>query len=105
MELWLGILAVVFDGFLQGIFAAPMKYAPRWKFGHIWLIFSFSGMVLFPWILAISTYGFVPSELTVQISLPWPPQSRLPQRNAMRCPSGETAPVKAESTTFRIEPP
>ena len=55
IELWSGVLAVTFGGFLQGIFAVPMKYAPRWKYEHIWLIFSFSGMVLFPWILAITT--------------------------------------------------
>jgi L-rhamnose-H+ transport protein len=55
IELGFGVLAVIFGGFLQGIFAVPMKHAPRWKYEHIWLIFSFSGMVLFPWILALTT--------------------------------------------------
>ena len=55
MQLWLGVLAVILGGFLQGIFAVPMKYASRFKYEHIWLIFSFSGMVLFPWMLAIGT--------------------------------------------------
>lgn len=54
-KLWLGVLAVLVAGVLQGVFAVPMKYASRWKYENIWLVFSFSGMVVFPWMLTAAT--------------------------------------------------
>jgi L-rhamnose-H+ transport protein len=54
-ELWLGVIAVILAGMLQGVFAVPMKFASRWKYENIWLVFSFSGMVLLPWMLAAMT--------------------------------------------------
>jgi L-rhamnose-H+ transport protein len=46
-----GLAAVVVAGVLQGLFAVPMKYAPRWTYEHIWLTYSLVGMVVLPWIL------------------------------------------------------
>jgi L-rhamnose-H+ transport protein len=46
---------VIIAGVLQGVFAVPMKYASGWKYENIWLVFSFSGMVAFPWMLAAAT--------------------------------------------------
>lgn len=54
-QLWLGVVAVTIAGILQGVFAVPMKYASRWKYENIWLVYSFSGMVVFPWLLAAAT--------------------------------------------------
>lgn len=55
IDLSIGVAAVVLGGVLQGIFALPMKYARRWKYENIWLVFSFTGMVLFPWLLISAT--------------------------------------------------
>lgn len=54
-QLWLGLAAVVVAGMLQGVFAVPMKYASRWNYENIWLIFSLSGMVVLPWLLTTAT--------------------------------------------------
>jgi len=53
--IWIGVAAVVLAGVLQGLFAVPMKYAPRWNYENIWLIFSLLGMVVLPWILTTAT--------------------------------------------------
>lgn len=54
-QLWLGVIAVISAGILQGVFAVPMKYASGWKYENIWLVYSFCGMVVFPWLLAAAT--------------------------------------------------
>jgi L-rhamnose-H+ transport protein len=54
-QLWLGLVAVMVAGMLQGVFAVPMKYASRWNYENIWLVFSLSGMVVFPWFLTVAT--------------------------------------------------
>ena len=54
-QLWLGLGAVVVAGMLQGVFAVPMKYASRWNYENVWLVFAFSGMVVFPWLLTTAT--------------------------------------------------
>src|SRR5215472_16224150 len=48
-------MAVILAGILQGVFAVPMKYASGWKYENIWLVYSFCGMVVFPWLLAAAT--------------------------------------------------
>jgi L-rhamnose-H+ transport protein len=53
--IWIGLGAVAFAGLLQGLFAVPMKYAPRWNYEHIWLIYSLVGMVVLPWTLTTAT--------------------------------------------------
>jgi hypothetical protein len=47
-QLWLGVGAVITAGMLQGVFAVPMKFASRWNYENIWLVYSLTGMVLFP---------------------------------------------------------
>jgi L-rhamnose-H+ transport protein len=54
-QLWLGVGAVITAGMLQGVFAVPMKFASRWNYENIWLVYSLTGMVLFPWLLVIAT--------------------------------------------------
>ena len=54
-QLLLGVGAVVIAGLLQGVFAVPMKYARRWNYENIWLVFSLAGMVVLPWLLTVET--------------------------------------------------
>ena len=54
-QLWFGLAAVIVAGMLQGVFAVPMKYASRWSYENIWLVFALSGMIVFPWLLIIMT--------------------------------------------------
>jgi L-rhamnose-H+ transport protein len=69
-----GLPLIVLGGVLQGTFALPMKYARRWNHENIWLVFAFTGLVLFPWLLAVMTipaladvYRFTPAATTVAI--------------------------------------
>ena len=73
--MWIGLAAVVFAGVLQGLFAVPMKYARRWNYEHIWLIYSLAGMVVLPWMLTIATvphlgevYALTPMPVLVRIA-------------------------------------
>jgi L-rhamnose-H+ transport protein len=52
---------------LQGVFAVPMKYASRWNYENIWLVYSLTGMVVFPWLLLITT---VPHPAEIYASTP-----------------------------------
>jgi L-rhamnose-H+ transport protein len=54
-QLLLGLAAVIVAGMLQGVFAVPMKYASRWNYENIWLVFALWGMVVFPWFLTTAT--------------------------------------------------
>src|SRR6266571_7576040 len=74
--IWTGLAAVVLAGVLQGLFAVPMKYAPRWNYENIWLIFSLVGMVVLPWMLTTATvphlrevYSLTPMSVLVRIGL------------------------------------
>jgi len=71
----MGLAAVIVAGVLQGLFAVPMKYAPRWSYEHIWLIYSLVGMVVLPWILITVTvphlaevYSLTPALVLVRIA-------------------------------------
>jgi L-rhamnose-H+ transport protein len=54
-ELWIGVGAVILAGLLQGVFAVPMKYAPRWNYENVWLVYCLSGMIVLPWLLTTAT--------------------------------------------------
>jgi L-rhamnose-H+ transport protein len=49
------IVVVILAGIIQGSFAAPMKRMPEWHWENSWLVFAFSGLLIFPWIVALST--------------------------------------------------
>src|SRR5207244_4709135 len=73
--IWTGLAAVVLAGVLKGLFAVPMKYAPRWNYENIWLIFSLMGMVVLPWMLTTATvphfveaYSLTPMPVLVLIA-------------------------------------
>ena len=46
---------VVVAGFLQGIFAVPMKYARKWRYENVWLAFTLMALVVFPWVFTLAT--------------------------------------------------
>jgi len=66
-QLWLGVGVVIAAGMLQGIFAVPMKFASRWNYENIWLVYSLTGMVVFPWLLVIATVPH-PAEIYASTS-------------------------------------
>src|SRR5437868_3394855 len=73
--IWIGLTAVVLAGALQGLFAVPMKYARRWNYENISLIFSSAGMVFLPWMLTVATvphfvevYSLTPMPVLVRIA-------------------------------------
>src|SRR5579872_792749 len=50
-----GIGVVFLAGILNGSFAAPMKRMRAWPWENIWLTFAASGLLVFPWIIALAT--------------------------------------------------
>jgi L-rhamnose-H+ transport protein len=65
LGIFFGAALILAGGILQGTFAVPMKYARKWSHENIWLVFCFTGMVAFPWILTAAT---VPSLAQVYAS-------------------------------------
>ncbi len=57
-----GVLLAVIAGILNGSFAAPTKYATRWKWENLWSIWATTAFFVVPWLLAIIT---VPHLFTV----------------------------------------
>jgi L-rhamnose-H+ transport protein len=51
-ELALGVAAVLFGGLLNGSFVAPMKRLRRWQWENSWLVYSLTGLLIIPWIVA-----------------------------------------------------
>jgi L-rhamnose-H+ transport protein len=49
-----GLALVLLGGVLQGSFALPMKRMRGWRWENTWLVYSVAGMVLLPWLLALS---------------------------------------------------
>ena len=64
-QILLGAGLVLVAGFLQGLFAVPMKFARRWNYENIWLVFAFTGLVVFPWLLTFATVWFANGALPV----------------------------------------
>lgn len=46
----LALILVLFAGFINGSFAAPMKYMTKWDEENIWFAFSFWGFLILPWL-------------------------------------------------------
>jgi L-rhamnose-H+ transport protein len=57
-----GLAVVVLAGILNGSFAAPMKRMSAWRWENSWLLFAFSGLIIFPWMISFAT---VPNLLAV----------------------------------------
>lgn len=50
-----GVLLALIAGILNGSFAAPTKYATRWKWENVWAIWAIVAFLVVPWSLAIMT--------------------------------------------------
>lgn len=50
-----GLGLILFGGTLVGSFALPIKFARRWPWEAIWLVYSIAGLLLFPIAVAIAT--------------------------------------------------
>ena len=40
---------------LNGSFAAPMKRLSAWRWENIWLVYSLTGLLILPWVIALAT--------------------------------------------------
>lgn len=68
METILFALAMVLiAGFINGSFAAPMKFMTKWDEENIWLIFSFWGFIILPW---VSILVMAPNTMQVLGAIP-----------------------------------
>jgi L-rhamnose-H+ transport protein len=50
-----GLLLVIAGGIMQGSFTLPMKFMPGWKWENTWLVYTVSGLLIAPWVLAGGT--------------------------------------------------
>lgn len=69
MKISLVLLFIIFAGFINGSYAAPLKYIRRWPEEVLWFAFSFFGFIIFPWITVII---FSPDLFTI-ISVTYKP--------------------------------
>ncbi|HEY2471519.1 MAG TPA: L-rhamnose/proton symporter RhaT [Terracidiphilus sp.] len=53
-NLWIGLLLTLIAGVLSGNCMLPMKFAKRWPWEGIWLVFSIVSLAILPWSLAIA---------------------------------------------------
>ncbi len=53
----LGVIYALLSGIANGLFTAPMKIIPRWKWENIWLIFILTACWAMPLVLVAATVG------------------------------------------------
>ena len=63
-----GLLLIVLGGMMEGLFALPMKFTPKWSWENIWGAGSLVALVLVPWPLALVT---VPHLADLYSSVPF----------------------------------
>lgn len=54
-EVSVGVLLALAAGMVNGSFAAPTKYATRWKWENIWAVWAVVALFFSPWALAFAT--------------------------------------------------
>src|ERR1700676_3499558 len=57
VNLWLGLLLTLIAGLFSGNCMLPMKFARRWRWENIWLVFSVVSLLILPWALALTLAG------------------------------------------------
>lgn len=62
-----GVSLILMAAVLQGVFLLPMSRARHWAWEHVWLAFSFFGMVLCNWILTLLV---LPNPLAIFARVP-----------------------------------
>lgn len=72
---WVGLALTLLAGFCSGNSMLPMKFARRWQWENIWLVFSLFSLVILPWALALllagNLRGLYSSLLPGQLLLPF----------------------------------
>jgi L-rhamnose-H+ transport protein len=63
----IGLLLIILGGVMEGLFALPMKFTPKWALENIWAAGSLAALILVPWPLALLT---VPHLGSVYASAP-----------------------------------
>jgi L-rhamnose-H+ transport protein len=58
-----GLMLVFAGGALNGSFAAPMKRLSAWRWENIWLVYSITGLLILPWVIALATVPHLASVL------------------------------------------
>jgi L-rhamnose-H+ transport protein len=64
MDLTYGVAGVLVGGILNGSFVAPMKKMSGWKWENTWLVYSLSGLLVIPWMAALTTVPNLGAVLT-----------------------------------------
>jgi len=54
VNLWTGVALALVAGMMAGNCMLPVKYARRWAWENVWLIFTIFSLVVFPWGLAVA---------------------------------------------------
>jgi L-rhamnose-H+ transport protein len=52
-----GLGLTLVAGLLSGNCMLPMKFAKRWQWENVWLVFSMVSLVILPWTLALTLAG------------------------------------------------
>ena len=53
VNLWLGLTLTLIAGLFSGTCMLPMKFANRWPWENVWLIFTVVSLLVLPWALAL----------------------------------------------------
>ena len=53
-EHWFGFALSLLAGVLAGTCMLPLKFARRWSWENVWLVFSIVSLVILPWGLALA---------------------------------------------------
>jgi L-rhamnose-H+ transport protein len=67
-DLVTGFLLVLLAATMNGAYAIPMKFMPRWKWGNIWLVWTVLSLWVLPVILA---WAAVPHPIQAYSTTPW----------------------------------
>jgi len=67
MAILTGFLFVLIAGFFQGSFVLPMTLTKKWQWEHTWATFSFLGMLVFNWLIALL---IIPDILSIYQAVP-----------------------------------
>ena len=54
---WGGLALTLLAGLCSGNSMLPMKFARRWQWENVWLVFSLFSLVIIPWTLAVLLAG------------------------------------------------
>jgi L-rhamnose-H+ transport protein len=67
-DLTVGLIGVLAGGILNGSFVAPIKKNTQWRWENSWLVYSVSGLIVIPWLVA---FGVVPNLGAIYHETSW----------------------------------